>query len=324
MGTQLEPWFYKLGAAIFEDGTNRYLVAKKKLPRLLYHYTSISGLAGMINTAQRDQKEGRVPFSTLWLTNLRTLNDDLEGVSAVNKVISKLAAICDVEEDDLKDFETTAIESFLDNSFVISFTTKRDDLSLWKAYGGVDVGICLGFDLQEYVSVQEDANLVRVSYIDEERSVINDKEFWSMINMKFISLRSESNLPSSDFAKTFCSAVIAFFSVLHSPSCKDSCHAYENEFRILATTDFKGLLSEASADNHDGLSVIPSDVFVEARSQFLVERLILQSNVKQSPLKEIIISPAGKGVKNKKAISMSLSRLGVSPEIEISELSVSR
>lgn len=112
-----------------------------KVQQPLYQYTTAEGLKGIFETEQ------------LWFTDYRYLNDPGEfrygkklALEAVNtaktnshdrRVNFFLQTVCDILSGD-------NLESVL-YVFLASFTRKRNDLNLWRAYGDDGKGFAIGF-----------------------------------------------------------------------------------------------------------------------------------------------------------------------------------
>ncbi|MFT2091501.1 DUF2971 domain-containing protein [Paraglaciecola sp. 2405UD69-4] len=105
----------------------------------LYHYTSAQGLEGIVSNAN------------LWATDYRFLNDSREmkdGLDVVYKalidreevVLQELAIYLKEHSENLTEFLTP---------YIISFCSKHDLLSQWRAYSNQSEGYCIEFDLSD-------------------------------------------------------------------------------------------------------------------------------------------------------------------------------
>ncbi len=116
---------------------------------LIYHYTSIEGLLGVV------QKE-RI---NLWATRYNFLNDPLEYVFAkqnVEPLLSKLS----IKENKRFDPEMHMYP------YIVSFCEVDDNLNMWRLYGNNGYGFVLGFERStlEEMALQEANTLQIVSY----------------------------------------------------------------------------------------------------------------------------------------------------------------
>lgn len=138
------------------------LEANSSLSQSLYHYTGPSGIVGIIET------------KALWLTHIRFLNDITEFRTMLKVAEAALDAYAGGEKAKiigmlksqlLKDLQATAV-------CVCSLSTKRDDLSQWRAYSHGDVGYSIGFRTEKLKKLceQSSAFLMKCVY-DEEAQI---------------------------------------------------------------------------------------------------------------------------------------------------------
>ncbi len=112
-------------------------------PDLLWHYTNLAGLLGIIEHQE------------LWATDLRYLNDSTEFKYGLERVLAVLRQRDDRYGDvaDLFEEIADAVETII-QAFVVCFSTHHDNLSLWRGYG--HQGYALGFErdkLEQYFGV---------------------------------------------------------------------------------------------------------------------------------------------------------------------------
>lgn len=143
----------------------------------LYHYTSISGLKGIIENG------------CLHASNVRYMNDAKEfffGPDYFSKVLPHPAffrqELPDINKKSLIDhfvelLFVQALQNFKRDSrelaadyFVISFSKNPDVLSQWRGYGKENAGYCIKFNYQKlyYPSDNLDGLIVDVKYIDPD------------------------------------------------------------------------------------------------------------------------------------------------------------
>jgi len=130
------------------------MTIKSAYPEILYHYTTQQGLLGILQS------------ETLWLTNLRYLNDSSEFIYPINLAKQYL-------EDRIKLLETTGFLSgpsalgsssnnrnlyehlnILDNFnaiplYICSFSREGDQLGQWRGYCNNESGFSIGFDYKK-------------------------------------------------------------------------------------------------------------------------------------------------------------------------------
>ena len=123
------------------------------MKNLIYHYTSIDGLKGIL---QNDN-------INLWATRYNFLNDPFEFVFAKSIIEPKLAVLS-LEEGKIFDSEMHMYP------YIVSFCEVNDNLNMWKLYGNNGLGFILGFDKELlYEHAQQEANtLQKVSYSNNE------------------------------------------------------------------------------------------------------------------------------------------------------------
>lgn len=120
---KMEQWWEPLRAglaAIISDSP----------PIVIYHYTDINGLLGMIETGK------------IWATHVSRLNDSSEhhhGIKVVADCVRNAipASSKPLVEKILSEFRRV-------ETYVASYSTKHDLLSQWRSYSGGKVGYCLG------------------------------------------------------------------------------------------------------------------------------------------------------------------------------------
>ncbi len=125
------------------------------VPDILYHYTTPSGALGIIDS-------GEVHASMI-----HYMNDSQEfkyALALVPKILEELPGLSDRAR-------TLITSEFVDvvrevAVFVFSLTTRDDQLSQWRAYGGAAGGYALGFGSQvlNAIAKEESARLVRCVY----------------------------------------------------------------------------------------------------------------------------------------------------------------
>ena len=110
---------------------------KRRLPRLLYHYTTQEGLIGIVTS------------KTVWATSAAYLNDATEfsyGTEIVYEILNDLSYELDKEDNELIEKSRHELQPLnSDSIFVFSLTKERDLLSQWRAYTDGGIGFSIGF-----------------------------------------------------------------------------------------------------------------------------------------------------------------------------------
>lgn len=99
-------------------------------PKIIYHYTDINGLLGMILSGK------------IWATHISRLNDSSEYHHGI-KVVADCVRVA------MPDSSKPLVEKILSEfekveTYVASYSTEHDLLSQWRSYSGGKVGYCLG------------------------------------------------------------------------------------------------------------------------------------------------------------------------------------
>ena len=203
-------------------------LSTKRPPRVLYHYTSGSGLIGILTS------------KSIWATSIRFLNDSTEyslALKLAQEVIQKRI------EDSRNKFdrglykvleERLASEEGHGEVYVSSFTENGDQLSQWRAYSPPTGGFAIGFRSKSLTGLTEanpDRFLARCTYEASShkeliRQLIDTVE-------KFAEESNAHNQMSHDrvFRESF--KLLGRLLPLIAPALKDSSFAEEKEWRLV-------------------------------------------------------------------------------------------
>lgn len=112
------------------------------LPKILYHYTTQSGLLGILSAKK------------IWATQIHYLNDTKEFWHALEVAEASLSA--GIGETEIPDHREKLIslraglETLVGaDTCVVSFSESRDSLGQWRGYGGNQPGFAIGFDFEK-------------------------------------------------------------------------------------------------------------------------------------------------------------------------------
>jgi len=123
---------------IHQEFLNSWSNTQELRPKILYHYTNLTGLQGIVESGN------------LWFTDVAFLNDASEmqfGIDLIEAYFTELRPILNELEKELLR-RASPSESPTDPSmgfFVSCFCRSRDLLSQWRAYGASGGGYALGF-----------------------------------------------------------------------------------------------------------------------------------------------------------------------------------
>jgi hypothetical protein len=120
----------------------------QEVPERLWHYTTLSGLEGILRS------------NTVWATDARHTRDTSEFVHVAQLADAYLSSVkptSEHEENSLRDardvvrheFETGALAAQTAQVFVASFSAARDLKSQWVEYAANGVGVGIAFDLRK-------------------------------------------------------------------------------------------------------------------------------------------------------------------------------
>jgi hypothetical protein len=116
----------------------------------LYHYTDQMGFIGII---------GESGESKIWATHTQYLNDRSEYLHAIDLVRKRIQACLisahEVDRELLCEMESALMGIERVNVCVCSFSTERDSLSQWRAYGATTSSFAIGFPGEFLAAVAE-------------------------------------------------------------------------------------------------------------------------------------------------------------------------
>jgi hypothetical protein len=279
----------------------------------LWHYTNFAGLQGILN-------------GTLWASSMAFLNDTQEFEYAINIALKVL-------DEDIVAAETAGGPNFrLDSAvevlnrilraeggadvFVSSFSTKYDDLSQWRAYGGIGPSFAIGFNSSRLRAVAAAAHfhLVKVKY---DRDGI--EESFRAILHSYYGSRTES--PSVKDARLF--QVVEFTTHIVGPlldlaaRSKDVSFEAEDEWRLVHRM---APASKRSARpplqfRQAGSLVIP---YLEIPLHSRSSGVSVQVSAAKSIFNSITVGPTPHPEKIKSAVSRMVEIKGLTLDVESS------
>ena len=184
------------------------------------HYTKIDTLTNFLIKADwKNDNDSKVKSPYLRLTNLKQLNDPMEG-----RVIYDYLGI---DNTFFKKYQTS-------NVFISSLTTVSDSLPMWKEYADSSQGAFLEYDLSylEDIVAHKSIEFVKVHYLDLNSGAKDESDVGKALdNLKQIFEKMqefEGKTPLSDLAEKL-KKISYLFKV------KD--YEYEMEYRILINLD---------------------------------------------------------------------------------------
>jgi hypothetical protein len=206
---------------------------------LLYHYTTVAGLIGIIET------------KTLWATQLQYLNDHKEfrhAIELASSEIEGLLCLPDVMDTpvsySLRLMALTLTDLLLARVAVTSFCSEPDLLSQWRAYGTKTAGFAVGFrsdDLLQMVqrSSKDAQRLVRCVYEPDEQLEV----------VRAILAMALHTSPERPVVPAAAEATFRRSMVLLAASLKPSGFREEQEYRIVTPEIAPGDLHFRASDS---------------------------------------------------------------------------
>jgi len=122
------------------------LVSESEIPKVLYHYTSGEGLAGILRTRR------------LWATDVRYLNDSAEfnyALPLVAEEVRRKRELTKVHNALFEEWERAFDMASNVRVYVTAFSSKPDSLSQWRAYAR-PFGFAIGLDVTHVLAVATD------------------------------------------------------------------------------------------------------------------------------------------------------------------------
>ncbi|MDW9805252.1 DUF2971 domain-containing protein [Sinorhizobium meliloti] len=271
-------------ATLHERATRAWNLAQGTAPQVLYHYTTGSGLAGILQT------------SSLWVSDISFLNDSSEFLYASEMVR-------DIIEESLRGaspmarlmLERTTIATPADEPtigyFAACFCTDGDLLSQWRAYGGHTDGYSIGFDTRRLI--EDEMPLRKIIYDPTQQELMIRETIDAIVdlmNAEFgnIEVTPEKLGPYSEYLrKTLLEYILSF---------KHPSFVEENEWRIVLPIRRDAFLDSIQFRNSSGR---------------LVPYLELRTNAKGDsrpplPILSLRQGPTTSPVLNKKSVQLML------------------
>lgn len=215
----------------------------------LYHYTSVDAFEKMLREMQRKNSREL----TFWASNIHYMNDPNEMSFLYDELIEALpemeshlnikempfSMFCslgknqgNVSVDLLMDIKDNVFNKIFKSAFAISFTKKKDNLSMWSLYGNNGSGLCLEFDyeaLKKHFS--ESASLSFATRFEELHYYIKEVPIWVKIAAFYKLYHDKPSLQDNPLRT--CRDFIARVLLEMAPILKHQAYADEKEVRLL-------------------------------------------------------------------------------------------
>ena len=271
----------------------------------LYHYTSISGLQGIVDSR------------SIWATEIRYLSDAKELVQTLDILLSVIRAKYEssdaTKREFLRQFEVWLRDRLVNGHlvFVASLSEQGNLLSQWRAYSPVGKGVSLGFDPQyiRTIAQQQVYRLGKCVYDGELQQRVIQEIF------RRIEKEATSNGPENDTSKRhpsnsyygiferFEDDLLMCAALLKHPAFRE-----EVEWRVVSSVVKR---------------YAPSDIQYREGRSCLVPYRELSLVPKESAgmtLKEVFVGPTPDSELSMRSVGMYLSNRGISPMVANSSI----
>jgi hypothetical protein len=210
------------------------ILRPSRLPEVLYHYTNMTGFQGILDSGM------------VWATHIAYMNDVSEYRHAVvesGKISGELKR-SESQSAKIKFYE--CMEGLLQPTnmrmqdyppiFIACFSEAEDNLSQWRAYGGGEGGISLGFDMEFLQErIKDSAWLAPVIYNQQDQQQLI-KEFLKVSANLYVKHASEAEDFRQEFFEMWYLNWRMFASQL-APFFKNPAFDDEKEWRIILPMD---------------------------------------------------------------------------------------
>lgn len=147
-----------------------WMAVNDQIPKNLYHYTTLSGLKGILS-------EGN-----FWASDVRFMNDSSEltyAIELIDAEVKQVTSNSDMPESIRNFFYNGGVAHILNRwkPFVACFCEAEDLLSQWRGYGNSDAPVALGLNLVHYCSFYLPSRTIfrKVIYEEEkQRQLVRD------------------------------------------------------------------------------------------------------------------------------------------------------
>lgn len=268
--------------------------------RRVYHYTTQSGLLGILSTL------------TFRLTDIRFFNDRTEvehAYAVLEKILEpkgKQLASLTLQGEVVQRILRLAMESARPVRYVACFSTKPDDLNQWRAYASPGAGYSVGFELDELrqFASQHGATVGQCIYGAKEQGKIItellDEALWQL--EQYFPGRGRGSI-NEDLAVARSVQFVEAFSRI-APLFKNGTFQEEEEIRIifgepeqLSSLGFRCGGSaiipyrEASLKLPDGRIIFPQIVYIKGTenpklTRLGIERFLVANGIDTSILED--------------------------------------
>ena len=271
----------------------------KKVPQSLYHYTTTSGLLGIL--------KGKI-----WATHINYLNDKKEFIDAMGMFTTQIKehnpnalALIGSERPGWGSIKHLPSDIYYDvvkvlevlggMVYVTAFSeyAMRDQLSQWRGYCAAGAGFSIGFNLAKF---KELAKRVKDKHGTLKKCIYDPKAKTRQIEEIIKGAHSEKMRSVSAFSDMIAKMVAI------APYCKDESFREENEWRLAFIERENALFREGDT------LIIP---YVE---------FDLKDDNGRLPIENIVIGPSPNMSESYSSLELLLDQYGIAANIEESKI----
>lgn len=207
-------------------------ILRKKMPQVLYHYTSVDSFLKIIESKK------------IFASQIQYLNDYKEFGLARKIALDELQIIRSKKSSNsiiihlLDQMKNELYKTELINICVCSFSGERDLISQWNSYSGFSLGIAIGFEskkLQNLADRQKFFLAPCIYDIDKQRLIV--RELIEMIVNEFCEKKGDLNkINHTKLSKIFNENSKKFIKQFskYAPIIKSDSFSEEKEWRIIS------------------------------------------------------------------------------------------
>lgn len=288
-GSERYSWYDKSMPSIFtiyrilqEDSFNINFGSESN--NIVYHYTSIQGLDGIINS------------NSMWMTDFKYMNDYKEishGVGLVENLVN------DLEKNDIYNNKEEYFQIW--KRFIKKGIKKRiciscfsvdngDSLSQWRGYGNNGSGISIGFKSNStFWDYQPLASLRKVIYdTDEQNRILKNILHTYLTVPDWEENKSRKFISSKKIAKRCISSFYEYITYFKNNSFKDEQEVrwvYKSDKNYLKMAKLKKPKKEFRISNNKIIPYLSSRNIPESKSKYGLKR------EKLLPIVDIVVGP---------------------------------
>lgn len=257
----------------------------------LHHYTTEEGFLGIIESKK------------IWLSDLKTSNDPREltfGIDRITPKIYKILSGCSAEKYIYIRRLLSKTLSYFKHSrlYSASFSTKGDDINMWRNYSNNGEGICIGFRPRSITDMA--GRLQKIEYVATD--IDSDIDLIIQDMLKPIIYAKDINILSADSEIDISSNLITLLSRM-----KHHTWRYEDEVRLVFASEIA---------NSPDVQSIPVATLPSGKP---VPWAPAKSRIRNDSIVFYYEHSFGKEISGKHDPSESIDRISIGPNCTMSE-----